>query len=104
MSLGTPKGRARMPAVTMAVPPPPPIPMTASRSLRVGRNAAKASAMAVTAVPRSSVAGMAGAAMSGAMAGARVPTSTRRGLPPASRMRAARKASSSPLVSAVPTT
>ncbi len=60
--------------------------------------------MAVTAVPRSSPGGIAGAGTSTGIVGLRVPTSTISGLPPASRMRSARKASSSPLVSAVPTT
>ena len=54
MTFGTPNASARMPAVTIAVPPPPPIPTMAAMSPRLRTKAANASAIADTAVPRSS--------------------------------------------------
>ena len=80
MSFGTPKGRARMPAVTMAVPPPPPMPTTASRSVAAGSEGGEGLGHG----------GDGGAAVVGggdrrarrcrvSIVGARVPTSTTRG-------------------------
>ena len=115
MSFGTPNGSSRMPALTIDVPPPPPMPTIASTSGSVRAKAAKAAPMPATAVPRSSpprtaavpsgwCAATSAAETSVATVGARVPRSTVRGFPPASATRTARKASSAPFVSAVPTT
>ena len=54
-SFGTPTGSARMAGVTSAVPPEPPRPMMPAISARAVMKRAKASAMAVTALPRSPV-------------------------------------------------
>ena len=112
MIFGRPIGSLRMPAVMIEGPPPPPMPMIPAISLRVMMNAAKAAAIPATATPRSVPSSNPGgpklaisaAPTSGGIAGARVPTSTTSGSPPRARMRSARKASSSPFVSAVPTT
>ena len=53
ISFGKPIGSTRMPAVTIDVPPPPPMPTTPATSLREAIKRAKASPMAATAVPRS---------------------------------------------------
>ena len=112
MSFGTPSGRARMPAVAIDVPPPPPMPMIPTMSALVTMNRANAAAIPATASPRSVPerrpggpnAAMVSAAMSGTIFGGRVPTSTTSGEPPSCLIRSDTKASSSPFVSAVPTT
>ncbi len=55
MIFGRPSGSSRMPAVTIEVPPPPPMPTMPAMSSRDSRKRAKASPIAATAVPRSSV-------------------------------------------------
>ena len=100
ISFGTPKGSSRMPAVTIEVPPPPPMPTIAARSLRVRRKAAKAGPwrrrrcrgrrgqddVGAVGVVRGD---LLGGDVSGD-GGARVPRSTVSGAPPASWTRAAR--------------
>ena len=117
MSLGTPTGSARIAAVAIAVLPLPPAASTplqrpSARSRRT--SAAAASAIAVTAAPRSrpsasaarstpASAATASRPISGsAPCGSKVPTSTSSGRTPAARRRSTRKAHSAPLVSSVP--
>ena len=115
MILGRPSGSSRIPAVTIEVPPPPPMPMMPAMSSRPAMNRWKAAAIAATARPRSPEASASAvpsgpnaatsaAETSGVMVGGVVPTSTISGRPPAASTSPARYASSSPLVSAVPTT
>ena len=109
MSLGNPSGSARMPAVPIAVPPPPPSEITPSivpASASFARNAGTAAAIAATQAPRSVRSAMveksstSSRLMSGlAVGGSSVPTSMRNGVWPRPAIRRATNSSSCPLLS-----
>ena len=101
MSFGRPSGSRRMPAVTIEVPPPPPMPTTPAMSPRPAMKAAKAAPIAATAAPRSSspstasapsgwCAATSAAVTSTGTCAARVPTSTLSTRAPAAAMASAR--------------